>query len=444
MNDAQQVSGPSRRFHLTIAAIFRDEAPYLAEWIEYHILLGVEHLYLYDNGSSDGPLDVLRPYILQGRATLLAWPAFPGQDAAYNHALKIFGRDSDWMLLIDVDEYLRPPPGRTIADVLTSLGPGVDQLLLPWVHFGGSGHEVRPPGLVIENYVHRVADAHRQPKALVRPEAVAWAEVHHCITRAGRTTDPSGRALPEAWLLDDPPRGDMCIAHYFTKSREEFAAKLARGQADGGRGKTMADYHRFDTPVEDRSVAALGPSVRDALRDTARHTPGHVFAALSAASELAPSRVWLLAVRAALARTQQALGLPAGRVTVSADSAALTSASVPPAAASAAFDAVGDAIGAVPVAMIAAQDGLVVAEAAPLGRPFVAWRSSGASGTVTITVHGHDAGGKRWSGSTGIAVQDDGTLAFAILSQRTIVVHAIVVDVPPGLKGVVGAVFSFV
>ena len=34
--------------YLSICAIYRDEAPYLVEWIEFHRLVGVEHFYLYD------------------------------------------------------------------------------------------------------------------------------------------------------------------------------------------------------------------------------------------------------------------------------------------------------------------------------------------------------------------------------------------------------------
>lgn len=39
--------------YLSIGAIFKDEAPYLAEWIEFHRLVGVEHFFLYDNLSTD-------------------------------------------------------------------------------------------------------------------------------------------------------------------------------------------------------------------------------------------------------------------------------------------------------------------------------------------------------------------------------------------------------
>jgi hypothetical protein len=36
--------------YLSICAIFRHEAPYLREWIEFHKLIGAERFFLYDNG----------------------------------------------------------------------------------------------------------------------------------------------------------------------------------------------------------------------------------------------------------------------------------------------------------------------------------------------------------------------------------------------------------
>ena len=47
--------------YLAICAIFRDEAPFLDEWIAFHRLMGVEHFFLYDNGSVDNPRSNSRP-----------------------------------------------------------------------------------------------------------------------------------------------------------------------------------------------------------------------------------------------------------------------------------------------------------------------------------------------------------------------------------------------
>ena len=62
--------------YLSACAIFRDEAAYLAEWIAFHRLVGVEHFFLYDNGSADHPEAVLAPYLAEGEVTLVPGP-FP-------------------------------------------------------------------------------------------------------------------------------------------------------------------------------------------------------------------------------------------------------------------------------------------------------------------------------------------------------------------------------
>ena len=42
-------------YDLVMATVLQNEAPFLPEWMEYHLLpaLGFEHFYLYDDGSTD-------------------------------------------------------------------------------------------------------------------------------------------------------------------------------------------------------------------------------------------------------------------------------------------------------------------------------------------------------------------------------------------------------
>ena len=37
---------------IAVCAIFKDEAPYLLEWLAFHRMIGVDLFVLYDNGSS--------------------------------------------------------------------------------------------------------------------------------------------------------------------------------------------------------------------------------------------------------------------------------------------------------------------------------------------------------------------------------------------------------
>ena len=48
---------------IAVAAIFYNEAQYIKEWIEFHLMVGVDRLFLYDNGSSDHFQSILKPYI---------------------------------------------------------------------------------------------------------------------------------------------------------------------------------------------------------------------------------------------------------------------------------------------------------------------------------------------------------------------------------------------
>src|SRR5471030_1192718 len=62
-------------YTLSIATIFKDEAPYLKEWIEFHKMMGVEHFRLYNNDSEDDFLTVLDPYIQSGEVSLIEFPS---------------------------------------------------------------------------------------------------------------------------------------------------------------------------------------------------------------------------------------------------------------------------------------------------------------------------------------------------------------------------------
>ena len=68
-----RVKPRSKKYKVAICAIFKNEALYLKEWIEYHKIVGVEHFYLYNNNSEDNYEAILAPYIQDGTVTLTQW-----------------------------------------------------------------------------------------------------------------------------------------------------------------------------------------------------------------------------------------------------------------------------------------------------------------------------------------------------------------------------------
>ena len=100
---AQPSTGGVARTEIAIAAIFRNEADYLKEWIEFHLMVGVDRLFLYDNNSSDNFRPILRPYIDCERAVLIPWATFlrdaSAQRLAYAHAVCNCPHTVRWLVL---------------------------------------------------------------------------------------------------------------------------------------------------------------------------------------------------------------------------------------------------------------------------------------------------------------------------------------------------------
>ncbi len=53
---------PAKKHFLSVCAIFKNEGRFLKEWLDYYLLAGVDHFYLYDNGSDDDGVAVLKRY----------------------------------------------------------------------------------------------------------------------------------------------------------------------------------------------------------------------------------------------------------------------------------------------------------------------------------------------------------------------------------------------
>lgn len=138
----------SYEYELSILAIFRDEAPYLKEWIDYHQRLGVEHFLLYNHLSIDEYQDELAPYIKSGVVELYDWkdPAYPkAQVDAYREGIGKMKKRTKWLALIDIDEFLVPHHEKNLQNLLKEYEPYAG-LVVNWQLFGTSNIETLERG----------------------------------------------------------------------------------------------------------------------------------------------------------------------------------------------------------------------------------------------------------------------------------------------------------
>lgn len=149
----------NKKYKLAIVAIGKNESEYIVEWCAFHKIVGVSHIYLYDNDSTDGMTELLQPFVEEGFVTLIYFPGQRRQLPAYNDALRKFGKDCKWMAFIDCDEFLMPEKkDDNMSDILeafVSKDKNVGGIAVNWCMYGSSGYEKKPQGLLTEKFVMR-------------------------------------------------------------------------------------------------------------------------------------------------------------------------------------------------------------------------------------------------------------------------------------------------
>ena len=223
--------------------ILKDEAAYIENWLLFHLGIGFEHIFIYDNGSSDRIREVLEKYICGGVVTYISWPLRAGQIDAYNHALRLLGHKTEWMGFFDVDEYIVLHNHETIGQYVASLD--ADQILLPWRNFPYGGHKLTPGGSDLENYVwaHKAAAPTAvQVKHLVRAATALHATAHFSFISTDKTVLADGTPSTFTHIIDNPSYKGAQINHYSTRSFIDNELRLRKGQVDGGAEKKVAHF----------------------------------------------------------------------------------------------------------------------------------------------------------------------------------------------------------
>lgn len=248
-------------YRLSIGAIAKNEHFGLREWANYHRLVGVEHIYIYDNDSQIPVRETLAEEIASGFVTCTEFPGLSKQLPAYNDCLARYGADNHWIAFIDCDEFLVPKKSDSVVDVLGEF-ENYASLQVNWVLFGSSGHVKRPEGLVIENYTRSSPTSYKEnlhTKGIVQPSMVqcAGSNPHFFLPRRGfYNVGENFEAVPNAWSKRHSIE-KIQLNHYTLKSLDEFKMKIAKGRADAAHLPTasMDHFHLTDKRCTERDAS---------------------------------------------------------------------------------------------------------------------------------------------------------------------------------------------
>ncbi|RST87534.1 glycosyl transferase [Aquibium carbonis] len=275
-------------FELAVCAIFKNEGPYLEEWLTFHYGVGVQHFFLYNDASDDNWAEVLEPWIRRGLVTVTDWPT-EAQVPAYNHCIRNNRDRARWIAFIDLDEFLYSPSGRDLPDVLRDY-TDVAAIFVYWVLFGSSGHRTRPEGPVIEAYTRcldlagaiddrfdhgksqdrsdYVTGWSRDGKSIVNPRMVRRYNVHKPkFLWAGEVLDENRRPARQRDRGVTVSYAVLRINHYWAKSLDEMTEKVARGSiCNRNRPKRnlqrWLERERMLNGSEDRTIQPLWDRIK--------------------------------------------------------------------------------------------------------------------------------------------------------------------------------------
>lgn len=246
-----------------MCAIFRDEAPYLDEWLTFHSHVGVQKFYLYNHRSTDNFLEVLRPWIAAGRVVLkdaIEKPTRSTQRLTYRDCLNRARFKTKWLAFVDIDEFLWSPSGEPLLAILSDFRHDAG-LAVRWVLFGSSGRATRtnqpclesftfslPIGAVgLQDELDRLLDQGQrgtsrptgryfEGKTVVNPRKILIPGIHVPRLYLGKVVDEVGNLSPRLWHVDrlrlgfwsENPAQRIRINHYWSRSIQELTEKVER------------------------------------------------------------------------------------------------------------------------------------------------------------------------------------------------------------------------
>ena len=275
--------------HTAIVTTMKNEGPFILEWLAYHRVIGVEGFLVYTNDCTDGTdtfLDLLQEKgYVQHRDNPFKSTDLKPQHAALQAAEnEPTITDADWVICMDVDEYINVKIGDgNLRDLYTAV-PDANMISCTWRLFGNADVHEFDPRPIIEQFDTCAEEITRKPHqawgfktlhrnigifkklGVHRPKGLKpqlWDQINW--------VNGSGRPLPHtmyrnAWrsTLETVGYDMVQLNHYAVRSAESFLVKRDRGRVNHvDRDQGLAYWFRMNNnSVQETSIQRMIPKLR--------------------------------------------------------------------------------------------------------------------------------------------------------------------------------------
>jgi hypothetical protein len=133
----------SYKYTLSVCVCIRNEAKYMAEFIQHYIKQGVDHFYIITNNSTDNIEDVISQSPYKDAITLITdnreFHILTKSDGTNGHITlfneNLYSRmkeETEWAIIIDIDEFMYGKNGNTIQSFLRTVDPSIGCIYVLW------------------------------------------------------------------------------------------------------------------------------------------------------------------------------------------------------------------------------------------------------------------------------------------------------------------------
>ena len=235
---------------VVICAIAKNENPYINDWVNWHINIGFDHIYLFDN--NDSKEDFVGNFIDRIDSVTIYDVRDRREESLQSRCYNKFYRENKekfyWCLFIDIDEFLYG-----VSDIKKFLCEkkfdNFDQIRITWKTFSDSNLLKRDTSIPVYesfNDLSKNKELNKQAKPFIRgglgtisisPHRGVLVDYKNnkienlksCLS-SGTSCKTNG--IMSECVLDDLENETVFINHYRTKSLKEFIdQKLNRGDA---------------------------------------------------------------------------------------------------------------------------------------------------------------------------------------------------------------------
>lgn len=239
-------------YSISIMCIFKNEHDYIDEWIEYHKSQGIEHIYMYCNDPNFSNYPFIFNNKYKNFITVIDWVNKKNQGPmtiqrqAYTHCVKNYSEQTQFLLMLDLDEFLVPIKGYSkVSEYINSIKSNWDKIKafkIPRYDFGSSGHITKPNGSVMSNYkLHeKICSSY---KTMANTDFVNKNEnffgVHdfNFLNKTGKIYNNNfgyhETGFPNSCKNNFINEIPLVINHYYTKSYQEYLTRCQLWK-DGG------------------------------------------------------------------------------------------------------------------------------------------------------------------------------------------------------------------